>query len=143
MSALSTDNDISEAVVISSALESEAGSKYRKQESSFFLGPDLSPRVRPGTSVSVELLARHEPSVGDLVMEDRGQGHSGLPGMAPVLSLQPRVAQARAQLPSPPAIIPPPPPLLKIPSVDQPSSIPSSSSGKNPLQDKNFDDETR
>ena len=130
MSALSTDNDISEAVVISSALESEAGSKYSKQESSFSLGPDLSPRVRPGTSVSVELLARHEPSVGDLVMEDRGHGHSGLPGMVPSLSLQPRVVQARPQLPSPPANIPPPPPLLKIPSVNQPSSIPSSSSGK-------------
>ena len=100
MSALSTDNDISEAVVISSALESEAGSKYSKQESSFSLGPDLSPRVRPGTSVSVELSARHEPSVSDLVMEDRGHGHSGLPGMVPVLSLQPRVAQARPQLDS-------------------------------------------
>ena len=141
MSALSTDNDISEAVVISSALESEAGSKYRKQESSFSgLGPDLSPRVRPGTSVSVELSARHEPSVSDLLMEDRGRGHSGLPGMVPVLSLQPRVAQARPQLPSSSGIIPPPPPLLKIPSVD--SSIPSSSSGKNPLQDKILDDES-
>ena len=131
-----TDNDgtISESVVISSALEAELGSKYSKQElarnsAALALDTDLSPRVRPGSSVCVELSARPEPSVGDLVMEDRGQ-HSGLPGMvqAPSLTLQPRVAP-RCSPPAPSAI-PPPPPLLKIPSVDHPSSIPRSSSGK-------------
>ena len=133
-SAFSTDNDtgptvISETVVISKSEESP-GSKYSKQDprnsSGLTVDTDLSARVRQGSSVSVELSARPERSVGDLVMEDRG--HRSLPGMVspPTLTLQPRVAQAR---PQPPAL-PPPPPLLKIPSVDHPTSIPSSSSGK-------------
>ena len=86
-----TDND-------GTISEAELGSKYSKQElarnsAALALDSDLSPRVRPGSSVCVELSARPEPSVGDLVMEDRGQ-HSGLPGMvqAPSLTLQPRVA---------------------------------------------------
>ena len=118
-----TDND-------GTISEAELGSKYSKQElarnsAALALDTDLSPRVRPGSSVCVELSARQEPSVGDLVMEDRGQ-HSGLPGMV----------QAPRSSPPAPSAIPPPPPLLKIPSVDHPSSIPMSSSGNRICKDK-------
>ena len=131
-SAFSTDNDtdpvISKSVVISATLQPESGSKYSKQDSEK-LGlahTDLSPKVRPSSSVSVELSARHEARVGDLVMEDRGQ-HQGLPGIVPAPAL--RVTQARPQ-PSAASVIPPPPPLLKIPSVEPPPGTPVTYSGK-------------